>query len=113
MDPFDSFHSLRTSLGGGSWKRDPDFRAMILRIYERRFLVCGWDAMLDNTDLALEAALFAGAPPADPTPPTTVSASAPSTTRRSTAAPSTLPATTGTLCPSMCEAPTASKKCPR
>jgi len=29
---------------------------MILRIYEHRRAVCGWDAMLDNTELALEAA---------------------------------------------------------
>lgn len=47
---------------------DPGFRATILRIYEHRCAVCGWDAMLDNTDLALEAVLFAGTPRAAPNP---------------------------------------------
>ena len=36
--------------------RDPNFRDMILRIYEHRCAVCGWDGMLDNTVLAIEAA---------------------------------------------------------
>ncbi len=36
--------------------RDPNFRAMILRIYEHRCAICGWDGILDDTALALEAA---------------------------------------------------------
>jgi len=36
--------------------RDPGFRKRILRIYEHRCAICGWDARIQNTDLALEAA---------------------------------------------------------
>jgi len=36
--------------------RDPNFRDMILRIYEHRCAICGWDGVLDNTSLAIEAA---------------------------------------------------------
>lgn len=37
-------------------KRDPAFRQTILRIYEHRCAVCGWDGRLGIRDLALEAA---------------------------------------------------------
>jgi len=37
-------------------RRDPQFRIEILRIYEHRCAVCGFDARLGNTDLGLEAA---------------------------------------------------------
>lgn len=37
-------------------RRDPAFREMILRIYERRCAVCGYDGRLGSTDLALDAA---------------------------------------------------------
>jgi putative restriction endonuclease len=36
--------------------RDPAFRDTILRIYEHRCAVCGYDGQLGNTDLALDAA---------------------------------------------------------
>ncbi len=36
--------------------RDPNFRGMILRIYEHRCAICGWDGQLGQNDLALEAA---------------------------------------------------------
>jgi len=36
--------------------RDPNFRDMILRVYEHRCAICGWDGMLGNTVLAIEAA---------------------------------------------------------
>lgn len=36
--------------------RDPAFRETILRIYEHRCAVCGYDGQLENTDLGLEAA---------------------------------------------------------
>jgi putative restriction endonuclease len=36
--------------------RDPSFRATILRIYEHRCAICGWDGILDDTSLAIEAA---------------------------------------------------------
>jgi putative restriction endonuclease len=36
--------------------RDPAFRDTILRIYEHRCAVCGYDGQLDNTDLGIEAA---------------------------------------------------------
>jgi putative restriction endonuclease len=37
-------------------RRDPRFRIEILRIYEHRCAICGFDARLGNTDLGLEAA---------------------------------------------------------
>lgn len=37
-------------------KRDPAFRDTILRIYEHRCAVCGYDALLGSTDLGIEAA---------------------------------------------------------
>lgn len=37
-------------------RRDPAFRNTILRIYEHRCAVCGYDGMLGNTDLGIEAA---------------------------------------------------------
>ena len=37
-------------------KRDPAFRDTILRIYEHRCAVCGYDGQLERTDLGLEAA---------------------------------------------------------
>jgi putative restriction endonuclease len=37
-------------------KRDPAFRDTILRIYEHRCAVCGYDGQLDRTDLGIEAA---------------------------------------------------------
>jgi len=37
-------------------RRDPEFRHTILRIYEHRCAVCGWDGRLGSRDLALEAA---------------------------------------------------------
>lgn len=37
-------------------KRDPAFRDSILRIYEHRCAVCGYDAILGITDLGIEAA---------------------------------------------------------
>ena len=36
--------------------RDPAFRDTILRIYEYRCAVCGYDALLGSTDLGIEAA---------------------------------------------------------
>jgi putative restriction endonuclease len=36
--------------------RDPGFRATILRICEHRCAICGWDGILDDTSLAIEAA---------------------------------------------------------
>lgn len=36
--------------------RDPAFRDTILRIYEHRCAVCGYDGQLENTDLGIEAA---------------------------------------------------------
>lgn len=36
--------------------RDPQFRSLILRAYEHRCAICGWDGRLGHTDLALEAA---------------------------------------------------------
>jgi putative restriction endonuclease len=36
--------------------RDPNFRDLILRIYGHRCAICGWDGILDDTGLALEAA---------------------------------------------------------
>jgi uncharacterized protein len=41
---------------GGRRRRDPRFREEILRIYERRCAVCGYDGRLGTTDLAIEAA---------------------------------------------------------
>lgn len=37
-------------------KRDPAFRHTILRIYEHRCAVCGYDGQLERTDLGIEAA---------------------------------------------------------
>jgi putative restriction endonuclease len=37
-------------------RRDPGFRTEILRIYEHRCAVCGYDARLGSSDLGLEAA---------------------------------------------------------
>jgi putative restriction endonuclease len=41
---------------GGKRRRDPRFREEILRIYERRCAVCGYDGKLGTADLAIEAA---------------------------------------------------------
>jgi len=58
-----SFHQDILDAVGMPWvqlvsrrRRDPGFRDTILRIYEHRCAVCGYDAMLDSTDLGLEAA---------------------------------------------------------
>jgi putative restriction endonuclease len=40
----------------GKRRRDPRFREEILRIYERRCAVCGYDGKLGTADLAIEAA---------------------------------------------------------
>jgi putative restriction endonuclease len=40
----------------GRQRRDPAFRADVLRIYEYRCAVCGYDGRLGNTTLGLEAA---------------------------------------------------------
>jgi len=37
-------------------QRDPTFRVTVLRAYEYRCAVCGWDGVLDTTPVALEAA---------------------------------------------------------
>ena len=37
-------------------RRDPNFRNLILRIYEHRCAICGWDGVLEDTALAIEAA---------------------------------------------------------
>lgn len=37
-------------------RRDPAFRDTILRIYQHRCAVCGFDAMLENSSLGIEAA---------------------------------------------------------
>jgi putative restriction endonuclease len=42
--------------GPGVQRRDPEFRDMILRIYEHRCSVCGYDGRLGRSDLGIEAA---------------------------------------------------------
>lgn len=37
-------------------RRDPEFRVEILRIYDHRCAICGYDARLGNSDLGLDAA---------------------------------------------------------
>ncbi len=37
-------------------KRDPEFRSMIMRIYDRRCAICGYDGRLGDINLCLEAA---------------------------------------------------------
>ncbi|WP_419923848.1 phosphorothioated DNA-binding restriction endonuclease [Candidatus Poriferisocius sp.] len=37
-------------------KRDPDFRPQVLRAYEYQCAMCGWDARLSDSSVALEAA---------------------------------------------------------
>lgn len=37
-------------------RRDPDFRRRLLRIYQHRCAVCGYDGRLESSDLGLEAA---------------------------------------------------------
>ena len=37
-------------------KRDPNFRPLVLDIYEHRCAVCGYDGRIGQSDLALEAA---------------------------------------------------------
>ena len=37
---------------------DLGFRDLILRIYEHRCAVCGWDGILEDTSLAIEAGVF-------------------------------------------------------
>ncbi len=44
------------STGTGLKKRDPEFRDRILRAYEYRCAVCGFDVRLDHFPIALEAA---------------------------------------------------------
>ncbi len=39
-------------------KRDPGFRRLILRIYEHRCALCGYDGRLGDSDLGLEAAHY-------------------------------------------------------
>ncbi len=58
-----SFHDDILDAVGMPWvtsvrktRRDPAFRHTILRIYEHRCAVCGYDGMLGNTDLGIEAA---------------------------------------------------------
>lgn len=58
-----SFHDDILNAVGMPWvtvrrarRRDPAFRETILRIYEYRCAVCGYDALLGTTDLGLEAA---------------------------------------------------------
>jgi putative restriction endonuclease len=47
--------SLKTGANRKS-KRDPAFREKVLRAYEHRCAVCGFDLRLGSSDLALEAA---------------------------------------------------------
>jgi putative restriction endonuclease len=58
-----SYHQDILETAGMPWvqvttrrKRNPQFRALILRIYEHRCAICGWDGQLGHADLALEAA---------------------------------------------------------
>jgi putative restriction endonuclease len=58
-----SYHDDVLSAVGMEWvpvptrrKRDPAFRDMVLRIYEYRCAVCGFDALMDGANLGLEAA---------------------------------------------------------
>jgi len=55
-----SFHQDILDAVGMPWlaiaPRNPCFRDTILRIYEHRCAVCGYDGQLDNADLGLEAA---------------------------------------------------------
>ncbi|MBT8123626.1 MAG: HNH endonuclease [Gammaproteobacteria bacterium] len=37
-------------------KRDPEFRSEVIRLYEHRCAMCGFDGRLGNSDIALEAA---------------------------------------------------------
>jgi putative restriction endonuclease len=41
---------------GARRRRDPEFRGMILRIYEHRCAMCGYDGRLGSADLGIEAA---------------------------------------------------------
>ena len=56
--------------GASKPKRDPAFRERVLRAYERRCAVCGFDLRLGATDVALEAAHIkwhqAGGPDVEP-----------------------------------------------
>ena len=47
---------VATTLGGVRRIRKPQFRAEVLRAYDRRCAVCGYDGKLGDTTLALEAA---------------------------------------------------------
>ncbi|MBI2378507.1 MAG: hypothetical protein HYV07_31200 [Deltaproteobacteria bacterium] len=51
----DELHGLDTIVGARR-KRDPDFREAVLRAYERRCAVCGYDGQLGGVPLGLEAA---------------------------------------------------------
>lgn len=57
----ESLHEAILDAVGMPWvpvvhRRDPEFRNAVLRIYEHRCAVCGFDARLGFADLALEAA---------------------------------------------------------
>jgi len=58
----ESLHHTILDAVGFQWvvttrdKRDPQFRVEILRIYDHRCAICGYDARLGNTDLGLDAA---------------------------------------------------------
>jgi putative restriction endonuclease len=53
---------LDLSMGAGEREqvsrraRDPNFRARVITAYEHKCAVCGFDVMLDNTQIGLEAA---------------------------------------------------------
>lgn len=44
------------SVGNAVQRRDPDFRPRVLRAYEYQCAMCGWDARLSNSSVALDAA---------------------------------------------------------
>lgn len=44
------------SQSGKRRQRDPDFRERVLRTYEYRCAMCGWDGRMDNITVGLEAA---------------------------------------------------------
>ena len=47
---------LRLDVGGGQKRRSPEFRREVLRAYESRCCVCGYDVRLGDTPAGLEAA---------------------------------------------------------
>jgi putative restriction endonuclease len=58
----ESMHHTILDAVGFQWvvtkrdRRDPEFRVEILRIYDHRCAICGYDARLGTTDLGLDAA---------------------------------------------------------